>query len=156
MRRTSFADVNCSVAQCLEVVGERWTPLIIRDALLGVTRFEDFRERLGIARNVLTLRLEQLVEDGILMREPYQDKPIRYDYRLTDKGLDLWHVIGAMREWGDRWSAPAGPPVTLVHLGCGGDVRLRGVCDGCGEIVERTSVIARPGPGAREGAPLPL
>ena len=86
MRRTSFEDINCSLAQCLEVVGEWWTLLIVRDALFGVTRFDEFRDRLGIARNVLTQRLDGLVEHGIMTKEPYQDNPVRYDYLLTPKG----------------------------------------------------------------------
>lgn len=106
MRRASFSGMNCSVAQTLEVVGEWWTLLIIRDALFGVTRFDDFSTRLGIARNVLTQRLDTLVEHGILIRDPYQDNPVRYDYRLTDKGRDLWTVINALRQWGDKCRHP--------------------------------------------------
>ena len=109
----------CSVAQSLEIIGEWWTPLILRDAFLGVTRFGDFQERLGIARNVLATRLDTLIEHDILTRVPYQDRPVRYDYRLTKKGRDLWLVIAAMREWGDRWEAPNGPPVEIVHTTCG-------------------------------------
>src|SRR5437016_542033 len=119
MRRTSFEGVNCSVAQCLEVVGEWWTMLIVREAFFGVTRFDDFQERTGIARNVLSLRLDHLVGHGVLDRVPYQDHPVRYDYRLTEKGADLWQVLTAMREWGDRWAAPNGPPVAIVHKTCG-------------------------------------
>jgi DNA-binding HxlR family transcriptional regulator len=99
MRRTSFEEMNCSVAQTLEVVGDWWTMLIVRDCVLGVTRFEAFSERLGIARNILTDRLEHLVEHGVLTRVSYQDRPARYDYRLTDKGRDLWLVLNAMRQW---------------------------------------------------------
>jgi DNA-binding HxlR family transcriptional regulator len=108
MQRTSFEDVNCSVAQCLEVVGEWWTLLIIRDAFLGVRRFDDFQARLGISRNILNRRLSHLVDHGVLERLPYQVNPPRSEYRLTDKGRDLWHVIAAMRQWGDRWAAPDG------------------------------------------------
>ena len=108
MRRASFSDMNCSVAQSLEIVGEWWTLLIIRDAFFGVTRFDAFSERLGIARNVLTQRLETLVEHGVFTKKPYQDKPVRYDYRLTEKGRDLWLVLTALRQWGDKWAAPGG------------------------------------------------
>src|SRR5437868_10738241 len=111
--------MNCSVAQCLEVVGEWWSMLIVRDAFLGVTRFDDFQSRLGISRNVLNQRLSHLVDEGVLARVPYQEHPPRFDYRLTDKGRDLWHVLTAMRQWGDRWAAPDGPPLQVVHTACG-------------------------------------
>ncbi len=101
--------MNCSVAQTLEVVGEWWTMLIVRDCFLGITRFDDFHDRLGISRNILTDRLDHLVTKGVLVRIPYQEHPVRYDYRLTDKGRDLWLVLTAMRQWGDRWEAGEGP-----------------------------------------------
>ena len=97
MKRTSVKDMNCSVAQCLEVIGDWWTMLIIRDVFLGVRRFDEIQERLGISRNVLTQRLDFLVEQDILERRPYQDNPPRHDYRLTPRGLDLWPVLTAMR-----------------------------------------------------------
>jgi DNA-binding HxlR family transcriptional regulator len=100
----------CSVAQCLEVVGERWTMLVVRDAFRGMRRFEDFRTSTGISRNTLTDRLDLLVREGVLERRPYQERPPRHEYLLTDKGRDLWHVVTAMREWGDRWAAPTGRP----------------------------------------------
>src|ERR1035438_10649198 len=90
MRRTSFEEMNCSVAQTLEVVGDWWTMLVVRDCFLGITRFEAFAERLGIARNILTDRLQHLVEHGVLNRVAYSGRPARYDYRLTEKGRDLW------------------------------------------------------------------
>jgi len=108
MERKSFADMDCSVAQCLEVVGEWWSMLVVRDAFLGVTRFDAFQERLGISRNILQQRLARLVDAGVLRREPYCEHPRRYDYRLTDKGRDLWPVLTAMRQWGD--------PVSYTHL----------------------------------------
>src|ERR1700690_901646 len=119
MARKSFADMDCSVAQCLEVVGEWWTMLIIRDAFLGVTRFEDFQKRLGISRNILQQRLARLVDAGVLKRVPHPEPPPRDDYRLTDKGRDLWPVLTAMRQWGDAYAAPDGPPVKIVHKACG-------------------------------------
>src|SRR5215207_8178729 len=112
--------MDCSVARTLEVVGEWWTMLIVRDAFFGVTRFDDFQRRLGIARNVLTARLDKLVEVGVLERVAYQERPRRYEYRLTAKGRDLWPVLNALREWGDRWTAgDDGPPLDLVHRACG-------------------------------------
>ena len=117
--------IDCSVAQCLEVVGEWWSLLIVRDAFLGVTRFDDFQRRLGISRNMLRQRLTRLVDAGVLEKVPYSEHPPRYDYRLTDKGRDLWPVMTAMRQWGDRHAAPNGPPVALVHKGVRRDHRRR-------------------------------
>jgi DNA-binding HxlR family transcriptional regulator len=157
MRRTSFQGINCSVAQTLEVVGEWWTMLIIRDAFLGVTRFDRFHERLGISRNILTDRLDNLVEHGVLERHPYQENPVRYDYTLTDKGQDLWLVITAMRQWGDKWEAPDGAPVVLSHDSCGHISEVVPTCSHCGETVVWGSRQVLPGPGARRGpAPLPV
>jgi len=148
VQRTSFEDMNCSVAQCLEVVGEWWSMLIVRDAFLGVTRFEDFHERLGISRNVLNQRLTHLVDAGVLKRVEYCDHPPRYDYRLTDAGRDLWFVLTAMRQWGDRWRAPDGPPIDIVHNACGHVAQIVPTCSVCGEPVGARDVRAVPGPGA--------
>src|SRR3954451_4902391 len=103
MQRTSFEDMNCSVAQCLEVVGEWWSLLSVRDAFLGVRRFDDFQARLGISRNILTQRLTTLVDHGVLERALYQYNAPRSAYGLTDKGRDLWPVLTAIRQWGDLW-----------------------------------------------------
>src|SRR5487761_1384304 len=119
VERKSFADMHCSVAQCLEVVGEWWSMLIIRDAFLGVTRFDQFQERLGISRNVLNQRLAYLVEHGVLEKVPYSEHPPRHDYRLTSKGRDLWPVLTTLRQWGDKYAAPDGPPLQVVHKSCG-------------------------------------
>jgi DNA-binding HxlR family transcriptional regulator len=151
MQRTSFRDMNCSVAQCLEVVGEWWTMLIVRDAFLGVTRFDDFHERLGVSRNVLNQRLGHLVEAGVLERVAYCEHPPRYDYRLTEKGKDLWPVLTAMRQWGDRWEAPDGPPLELVHKGCGHVAEAVSVCSVCGATVASRDMRAVAGPGAGDG-----
>jgi DNA-binding HxlR family transcriptional regulator len=150
MQRTSFEDVNCSVAQCLEIVGEWWSLLIVRDAFLGVTRFEDLQVRLGISRNILTQRLNRLVDNGVLERVPYQDRPPRSEYRLTEKGRDLWHVVTAMRQWGDRWAAPSGPPLKIRHTACGRVVKAVPVCSHCGEALDVRAVTAVPGPGASD------
>lgn len=136
--------MDCSVAQCLEVVGEWWSLLIVRDALLGVRRFDEFQARLGISRNVLTQRLTRLVEHGVLQRVPYQDHPPRDEYRLTDKGRDLWSVINAMRQWGDAWAAPDGPPMELVHEGCGHVSQAVPTCSECGGTLDARSVRALP------------
>jgi DNA-binding HxlR family transcriptional regulator len=136
MRRTSFEDMHCSIAQALELVGEWWTLLIVRDLLMGVSRFDALQDRLGISRNVLTDRLRTLEDAGIVVRQPYQQRPDRFDYRLTDKGRDLWVVVNAMREWGDRWAAPHGPPVEMVHRRCGHVTSAVPTCAACGETLE--------------------
>jgi DNA-binding HxlR family transcriptional regulator len=148
MRRKSFEEMNCSVAQTLEVVGEWWTMLIVRDSFLGVTRFDDFQRRLGISRNILADRLDHLVDRGVLTRVPYQEHPVRHDYRLTEKGRDLWLVLTAMRQWGDRWEAEEGPPIQIEHQACGQVTTVVPTCSSCGESVDARSVRAQPGPGS--------
>jgi DNA-binding HxlR family transcriptional regulator len=148
VQRTSFQDVNCSVAQCLEVVGEWWSLLIVRDALFGVSRFDDFQSRLGISRNVLNQRLTHLVDHGVLEKVAYQDHPPRYDYRPTAKGVELWRVVDAMRQWGDRWAAPDGPRIEMVHRSCGHRADVVPTCPVCGEVVEGPDVQPVLGPGA--------
>ena len=155
MQRASFAEMNCSVAQSLEAVGEWWTLLIIRDALLGITRFDEFSARLGISRNILTQRLETLVAQDILVKQAYQHNPVRYDYRLTEKGRDLWGVIDALRQWGDCWTTDE-PPVVIRHLGCGHIVDVVPTCPECGEVVRVDAVRAERGPGASDRNPLPI
>lgn len=115
--RSDYDDQDCSIARALELVGERWTLLIIREAFLGTRRFDDFQRMLGIARNVLQARLERLTDAEIMRRVAYQERPVRYEYRLTKKGVDLWPVIVALLKWGDRHAAPNGPPVVLQHKG---------------------------------------
>src|SRR5688500_8816575 len=133
-----FSKLDCSVARALEVVGERWSLLIIRDAMYGVRRFEDFQKDLGVARNILTDRLKSLVEQGVLERVAYADRPPRYEYRLTDKGRELMPVLLTMMVWGDKWyPGEAGPPVTWTHALCGQITHPTVVCDGCGEELKR-------------------
>ena len=121
MRRTSYEQMNCSIASALDVVGEPWTLLIVRDAFYGVRRFDDFQENLGIARNVLTARLKKLVEAGIFRKTAYRQRPLRHEYRLTDKGAALFTVIVGLKQWGDRYGAAArsGKPMDLVNRGDG-------------------------------------
>ena len=139
--------MHCSVAQCLEVVGEWWSLLIVRDVFLGVTRFDQFQERLGISRNILQQRLNRLVEAEVLQRVPYSEHPPRYDYRLTGKGRDLWPVLTAMRQWGDRYAAPDGPPIQVVHKACGKVSHAVMTCSGCGERLTARDVRVVSGPG---------
>jgi DNA-binding HxlR family transcriptional regulator len=143
---------NCSIARALERLGERWTLLVLREAFTGARRFDEFAERLGIARNVLTARLSLLVEEGVLERRRYQDRPERFEYRLTEKGLDLFEVLIALMHWGDRWYAPDGPPRVLRHRGCGGAVGDRLTCERCGRAVTVREAVLEPGPGARAAA----
>ena len=154
MRRTSLRDRNCSIAQCLEVAGDWWTLLIVRDVFLGVHRFDELQADLGISRNVLARRLDQLVADGILARRRYSEAPPRSEYVLTPKGRDLWPVLDAMRRWGDTWQAPAGPPVEVVHVGCGERTTVVPTCGACGEAVTGADVRVVPGPGADGTGPL--
>lgn len=148
VRKASFADMNCSVAQALEVIGEWWTLLILRDCFLGVRRFDDFVDRLGISRNVLTSRLDTLVEAGLLERRAYDEARGRYDYVLTDKGRALWPVLTAIRQWGDEWLLGSGnEPLLLEHRDRGHRTTVRMTCDVCGEELDARSVRAVPGPG---------
>jgi DNA-binding HxlR family transcriptional regulator len=151
VERKSFADMHCSVAQCLEAVGEWWSMLIVRDAFLGVTRFAEFQQRLGISRNILNQRLAHLVEHGVLHRVRYSEHPPRDEYRLTAKGRDLWPVLTAMRQWGDAWAAPDGPPLQAVHKDCGELTEAVMTCSRCGERLTARAVRAVPGPGDRDG-----
>lgn len=133
MYRKSFADQECSIARTLEVVGEWWTLLILRDAFRGVRRFEDFLDSLGIARNVLTVRLHKLVDEGILERRPTAEHAGRSEYRLTPKGLDLQPVLLSLMRWGDHWTtAGESPPVVLTHAGCDHDADPVLACGHCG------------------------
>ncbi|MBI3453817.1 MAG: helix-turn-helix transcriptional regulator [Rhodospirillales bacterium] len=149
MKMTRFAGWNCTVARSLDVIGEWWTMLIIREAFLGTRRFADFQANLGIARNVLTVRLRRLVERGILEKRRYQDRPPRAEYRLTAKGRDLLPVLVALMEWGDRWeSLPAGPSVVLRDRATGAPVQPALTDRRSGRPIDTASVLAAPGPGA--------
>jgi DNA-binding HxlR family transcriptional regulator len=146
---------TCSIARALELVGERWTLLILRNVMLGVRRFDEQQDQLGIARNVLAARLERLVESEILEKRPYGERPVRYEYRLTERGRALWPAIVELMQWGDRYAAsPAGPPTVLRHRGCEGTVGAHRVCARCGALLELDDVRAEPGPGASAEHPL--
>ena len=120
MRWNEIGEVRCSVARALSVVGDRWTLLLLRDLFLGARRFEHFETSLGASPHLLSTRLRKLVDHGIVERRPYQEKPVRHEYRLTAKGLDLYPVIVGLVGWGDRWmSDEHGPPVTFEHKTCG-------------------------------------
>jgi DNA-binding HxlR family transcriptional regulator len=150
MRLTSLADRKCPIARTLDVVGEWWTLLIVRDALRGTRRFDDFQASLGLARSVLTARLAKLTEHGILERHSYCEHPPRYEYELTAKGRALFPVIAALIGWGDQWEpAPAGPPLQLVHGTCGTAMTPVLSCPHCHGEVNAANTRSQPGPGAR-------
>ena len=155
MLGNDYKSQTCSIAGALEVIGERWSLLIVRDILLGLRRFDELQAHLGIARNVLQTRLQRLQEHGVLDRHPYQERPPRFEYRLTEKGLDLWPMMVALMKWGDRYAAPAaGPPVLLEHRGCGGAVDEHRTCERCGAKLSVRDARALLGPGATAAHPL--
>ncbi len=145
MRWRSVGNTNCSIARTLGVIGERWTMLILREAFLGRRRFDDFQRNTGIARNILAARLRALVSDEILERARAEDDGARIEYRLTRKGLDLYPVMISMLKWGDTWLAgDKGPPLSLVHRGCGAKATPTMVCPHCGEAVGARDMLAIP------------
>ncbi len=128
--------LDCSIAATVQIIGDRWSLLILRDAFRGIRRFDEFHRDLGIARNLLTDRLNKLVEHGIFDKVAYQDRPLRFEYRLTRKGIELSPSLVALMKWGDVWMAgAAGPPVVLVHETCGTPVEQSFHCSHCESIV---------------------
>ena len=150
MLQRAYPGQHCSIARSLEVIGERWTLLILRDAVLGLERFEDFQESLGIASNVLTNRLKLLCDEGVLARGPDEQRPGRPKYSLTEKGRELAPALIILMKWGDRhYPGPNGPPRLTLHSGCGGNVLQDFRCERCGKSVGRDELDLRPGPGLR-------
>jgi DNA-binding HxlR family transcriptional regulator len=145
--KRDYEGQNCSVARTLEVVGDRWTLLIVRDVALGVRRFDQFLESLGIASNVLADRLTRLVDDGILERVPYSERPERFEYRLTEKGRELGPALLALMQWGDRYLSPK-PPRIARRRSDRAPVSVRLVTKD-GAIVRPDELEIVPGPGAR-------
>jgi DNA-binding HxlR family transcriptional regulator len=135
LRRT-YENQNCSIARSLETIGERWTLLILRDAFLGTRRFDDFQKSLGVARNVLTVRLKSLVDTGLLERRRYQERPERYEYRLTEKGIDLWPVLFTLMKYGDKHAVDGDdmPPTLVTHKACGTAIDDHMCCPACGGV----------------------
>jgi len=138
----------CSIARSLEVVGERWSLLIVRDAFLGLRRFDEFQHSLGIARNVLSDRLDRLVDTGVFERRLYNEHPPRHEYRLTERGRDFFPVIFGLMRWGDKHAAPQGPPRVVIHRGCGGAIDDHLCCKACGRALAVREVEIQPGPAA--------
>jgi DNA-binding HxlR family transcriptional regulator len=149
MRWKELSDERCSVARTIAVIGDRWTLLILRDCFLRVRRFDAFEERLRITRHILADRLKKLVAHGVLKKLPYQESPVRYEYRLTQAGLDLYPLLTCLRYWGDRYAAGRnGPPFLFRHQDCGHVFDPVVTCSGCGEPIDPRAVDVLPGRGA--------
>jgi DNA-binding HxlR family transcriptional regulator len=148
MRYEELIEQPCSITRPLTVLGDRWTFVIVKQAFAGVRRFDDFQAGLGISRSRLADRLERLVDHGILRRADYKDGRTRQEYRLTEKGRELYPILIAIRDWGDRHMAPDGPPVRYRHAECGGEAHVRLGCDRCGAELVARDVAPEPGPGA--------
>lgn len=140
-------DMTCSIASTLDIVGDRWSLLVLRNIFRGGHRFSEIQQDLGIAKNLLASRLSKLVDAEVLERVPYQERPIRYDYRLTAKGADLSTALIALMGWGDRWYAADGVPTVLIHDRCGEPVEQSVRCSNCDETVSPGQISSRPGPG---------
>ena len=152
MQRTSFSEMACSLARSLDVAGEWWTPLILRDVWLGRRRFDQIQRNLELSRKVLADRLDTLVGGGLLERRPYQERPPRDEYVLTPKGQEMIGVLLALISWGDRWTAAeAGPPMLIRHERCGKLAEAQVTCSCCGDPLHAKEVRLEPGPGARSG-----
>ena len=152
MKRTDTSGWPCNIARSANVLADLWNVLLIRQACLGTRRYDDFQRALGIGRNILTMRLRGLVDEGILERVEYQANPARREYRLTDKGRDAYAVLAAMAAWGERWLAgPAGSPIDLHHTRCDRDMHAVVVCSECREPLDVREVLARPGVGFPTG-----
>jgi DNA-binding HxlR family transcriptional regulator len=148
MQRTSFAKMRCSLARGLDLIGDWWSPLIIRDLYLGVARFDELVEDLGISRNLLTRRLRSLARNGVVEKKAYQQRPARYEYCLTKAGQDLVPAILALTAWGDRWARPKeGSPILFVHTDCGQQFQPQVTCSACGGVISSANVKAVAGPG---------
>jgi DNA-binding HxlR family transcriptional regulator len=144
-----FTDQNCSIAGALEILGERWTLLVMREVLLGRRRFADIRRHVGVAPNILSDRLQTLVDQGLLERRLYSERPESYEYLPTPKGVDVNPVLVALLQWGDEHATPPhGPPRVFVHAACGHDARPELHCAHCGDAIESRDLKVRPGPGA--------
>jgi len=145
--------MECSVARTLDAIGDRWSLLIIRDAFYGVRRFDDFQRDLGVARNILTDRLNKLVAKGVLERRQYEERPPRFEYRLTDRGRDLLGVVLVMMRWGDRWTGTGDAPVKITHTTCGHEATPVVACSGCGDELKLGELLADPIPVSRVPSP---
>jgi DNA-binding HxlR family transcriptional regulator len=144
---------GCSIQRTLDVIGDRWTFLILRDLFRGVRRFSRIQTDLGIAKNLLADRLAALVTADIVEKVPYQDRPLRHEYRLTAKGRALSPALVALMRWGDEWYTIDGAPTELVHDACDTRLELQPWCTSCNIAVEATHIRSRPGPGRDRDQP---
>ncbi len=150
MRWEDLGDEPCSVARTIAVIGDRWTMMILRDCFNGSKRFDQFQESLRISRAIVTDRLTLLVQEGVLAKTLYQEKPLRYEYRLTDKGLDLYPILISMFRWGDKYYAgDGGPPLLFRHKTCGHDFHSVLACSVCNGELNPREVEVRAGPGLK-------
>jgi DNA-binding HxlR family transcriptional regulator len=150
MRRTDTSRWPCTIARAADVLGDHWNLLIVRQACLGTRRFDEFQAALGIGRNILSQRLSGLVDEGLLTRVEYEESRPRYEYRLTDKGREVYPILAAMATWGERWlTGPEGTPLILHHTSCGHDMRAVIICSECREPIDAKEVKAKAGPGFR-------
>lgn len=148
MKRTDTSTWPCTIARSAAVLGDHWNLLIVREACLGRRRFDEFQTALGIGRNILTQRLGRLVDEGLLTRFEYQPHPPRDEYRLTQKGREVYPILAAMAAWGERWlTGPEGSPLILHHTDCGHDMHAVVVCSECDEALDVRAVRATAGPG---------
>jgi len=137
----------CSIASTVDVIGDRWSLLVLRNIFRGRRRFSEIQTDLGIAKNLLAGRLTKLLDHGVIERVPYQERPTRYDYRLTPKGADLSTALIALMGWGDRWYADGGAPTILIHESCGEPLKQSVRCTRCDQTVTPGNIASRPGPG---------
>ncbi len=146
--RTDTSGWPCTIARAVHVLGDGWNLLLLRQACLGARRFDDFRTALGIGRGILTSHLNLLVDEGLLVRVPYQEHPPRHEYRLTDKGRDVYPILAAMAAWGDKYlTGPEGTPLVLHHTACHHDMHAEVICSECQAPIDVRQVRAMAGPG---------
>ena len=150
MKQRKLDGMNCSISNALELIGEWWTFLILREAFFGSRRFEDFQQHLGIARNILTTRLKKLSDGGVLERVPVKEGAKRHEYRLTPMGRDLYPVLIALTQWGDRWLHEKGAPVMFVEHETGEEIADVAIISTSGQVLDARDLILKPGPGANE------
>jgi len=150
MRWSDIGEDICSVSRALSIVGDRWSLLIIRSAFLGTRRFSDFQSEIGVTRPRLSDRLSKLVQGGVFEKVEYQNNPVRYEYRLTEQGVDLYPVIMSLVKWGDKWLAgEAGKPLEYIHQKCGNKVMPNLTCPGCAQEIDPHDMLVVPGPATK-------
>ncbi len=148
MKHNKLDDMNCSIANALDLIGEWWTILILREAFFGTRRFEDFQQHLGIARNILTARLRKLCDSGVLQRVPVKEGAKRHEYKLTAMGRDLYPTLIALTQWGDRWLHETGAPVTFIEHATGEEIADVAILSKQGKELDARDLALIPGPGA--------